>query len=52
MPRNRCPPGQNLPPVRYDAVPQAAFTDPEVGAVGLTETDARAAGLDVAVAVR
>jgi pyruvate/2-oxoglutarate dehydrogenase complex dihydrolipoamide dehydrogenase (E3) component len=38
--------------VRYDAVPQATFTDPEVGSVGLTEAGARAAGLDVVVAVR
>jgi pyruvate/2-oxoglutarate dehydrogenase complex dihydrolipoamide dehydrogenase (E3) component len=38
--------------VRYDAVPQATFTDPEVGAVGMTESDALAAGLDVVVAVK
>ena len=34
----------------YRAVPRVIFTDPEVAAVGLTETQARAAGLDVAVA--
>jgi len=31
----------------HAAVPQAVFTDPEVGAVGRTEADARAAGLRV-----
>jgi pyruvate/2-oxoglutarate dehydrogenase complex dihydrolipoamide dehydrogenase (E3) component len=30
-------------------VPQVVFTDPEVGAVGLTEADARGRGLDVEV---
>ncbi|GAA3395854.1 dihydrolipoyl dehydrogenase family protein [Cryptosporangium minutisporangium] len=31
----------------HAAVPQAVFTDPEVGAVGRTEAEARAAGLSV-----
>jgi pyruvate/2-oxoglutarate dehydrogenase complex dihydrolipoamide dehydrogenase (E3) component len=35
----------------YVAVPRVTFTDPEVGAVGLTEEQARAAGVDVAVGV-
>ncbi len=39
-------------PARYDALPRAAFTDPEVGAVGMTEADAREAGLEVVVAVK
>jgi len=44
--------GTAHPPARYSAVPRATFTDPEVGSVGLTEADARASGLDVAVAVK
>ncbi|HZE41900.1 MAG TPA: NAD(P)/FAD-dependent oxidoreductase [Stackebrandtia sp.] len=32
----------------YRAVPRVTFTDPEVGAVGLTESQARAEGLSVA----
>jgi pyruvate/2-oxoglutarate dehydrogenase complex dihydrolipoamide dehydrogenase (E3) component len=39
-------------PARYDAVPRAVFTDPEVGAVGITEAGAREAGLDVEIAVK
>ena len=34
----------------YSILPTAIFTDPELGAVGLTESDARAQGHDVAVA--
>ncbi|HET7822501.1 MAG TPA: NAD(P)/FAD-dependent oxidoreductase [Ornithinibacter sp.] len=37
------------PEAEYHAVPRVTFTDPEVGAVGLTEQQARDAGLDVAV---
>jgi len=44
--------GEEHPPARYDAVPRAIFTDPEVGAVGMTESQARDAGLDVVVAVK
>jgi len=33
----------------YHAVPRVTFTDPEVGSVGMTEQQARDAGLDVAV---
>jgi pyruvate/2-oxoglutarate dehydrogenase complex dihydrolipoamide dehydrogenase (E3) component len=38
---------QGGPPARYHAVPRVTFTDPEVGAVGLTERQAREAGLAV-----
>jgi pyruvate/2-oxoglutarate dehydrogenase complex dihydrolipoamide dehydrogenase (E3) component len=35
------------PPADYAAVPRVTFTDPEVGSVGLTETQARDLGLRV-----
>ena len=35
------------PPAEYDAVPRVTFTDPEVGAVGLTEAQARERGIRV-----
>jgi pyruvate/2-oxoglutarate dehydrogenase complex dihydrolipoamide dehydrogenase (E3) component len=44
--------GEDTHPARYDAVPRVTFTDPEVGAVGITEAEARAAGIDVIVAVK
>jgi pyruvate/2-oxoglutarate dehydrogenase complex dihydrolipoamide dehydrogenase (E3) component len=44
--------GEERPPARYDAVPRVTFTDPEIGAVGLTEAEARAAGYDIIVAVK
>jgi len=44
--------GEEHPPARYDAVPRVTFTDPEVGAVGMMEADAMAAGLDVIVVVK
>lgn len=39
--------GQGGAPARYHAVPHATFTDPEVGGVGLSEQQARDAGLRV-----
>jgi pyruvate/2-oxoglutarate dehydrogenase complex dihydrolipoamide dehydrogenase (E3) component len=42
--------GQDGPEASYDAVPHVTFTDPEVGSVGMTERQARAAGLRVRVA--
>ncbi|NYD58823.1 pyruvate/2-oxoglutarate dehydrogenase complex dihydrolipoamide dehydrogenase (E3) component [Nocardioides marinisabuli] len=41
--------GQDGPPAQYHAVPHTTFTDPEVGGVGLTEEQAREAGLRVRV---
>lgn len=41
--------GQDGPEAAYHAVPRVTFTDPEVGSVGLTEKQARDAGLDVQV---
>lgn len=41
--------GQDGPSASYHAVPRVTFTDPEIGAVGLTEAQARDAGLNVAV---
>jgi pyruvate/2-oxoglutarate dehydrogenase complex dihydrolipoamide dehydrogenase (E3) component len=35
----------------YHAVPRVTFTDPEIGSVGMTEAQARKAGLDVRVAL-
>jgi pyruvate/2-oxoglutarate dehydrogenase complex dihydrolipoamide dehydrogenase (E3) component len=44
--------GEEHPPARYHAVPRATFTDPEVGAVGMTEAEAIEAGLDVVAVVK
>ena len=43
--------GQDPPPAA-DLIPRVTFTDPEVGAAGLTEEVARAAGLDIVVSVK
>ncbi|MBE1874614.1 dihydrolipoyl dehydrogenase family protein [Myceligenerans pegani] len=39
--------GQDGPPADHHALPRVTFTDPEVGAVGLTESAAREEGLTV-----
>ncbi|MGH2684304.1 MAG: NAD(P)/FAD-dependent oxidoreductase, partial [Actinomycetota bacterium] len=41
--------GKPTHPADYRALPRATFTDPEIGSVGLTEAQAREAGLDVRV---
>jgi pyruvate/2-oxoglutarate dehydrogenase complex dihydrolipoamide dehydrogenase (E3) component len=41
--------GQAGPPADYRARPRVTFTDPEIGAVGLTEQQAREAGIEVKV---
>ncbi|MEX2658924.1 MAG: hypothetical protein WD232_04450, partial [Acidimicrobiales bacterium] len=41
--------GEDPEPFDEHAIPRVTFTDPEVGAVGLTEQAARAAGNDVVV---
>jgi pyruvate/2-oxoglutarate dehydrogenase complex dihydrolipoamide dehydrogenase (E3) component len=41
--------GQDGPEAAYHAVPHVTFTDPEVGSVGMTEKQARDAGLSVRV---
>jgi pyruvate/2-oxoglutarate dehydrogenase complex dihydrolipoamide dehydrogenase (E3) component len=43
--------GQGGAPADYRAVPRVTFTDPEIGGVGLTEEQARAAGLRVRTGV-
>ena len=42
--------GEPHAPARYHALPRVTFTDPEVGAVGLTEAQAREQGLTVRTA--
>ena len=41
--------GQPGPAADYRALPHVTFTDPEVGAVGMTEAQARAAGRSIRV---
>jgi pyruvate/2-oxoglutarate dehydrogenase complex dihydrolipoamide dehydrogenase (E3) component len=41
--------GEDGPEASYHAVPRVTFTDPEVGSVGMTEKQARDAGLSVRV---
>jgi len=44
--------GKPTQPLNLDALSAVTFTDPEIGAVGLTEAEAREQGLDVAVAFK
>ena len=39
--------GEDGPPAAYHALPHVTFTDPEVAGVGMTEAQARTAGLTV-----
>ncbi|WP_377270882.1 dihydrolipoyl dehydrogenase family protein [Peterkaempfera sp. SMS 1(5)a] len=41
--------GEGGPQAEYHAVPRVTFTDPEIGAVGLTEAQARQRGLQVRI---
>jgi pyruvate/2-oxoglutarate dehydrogenase complex dihydrolipoamide dehydrogenase (E3) component len=41
--------GNPSPAASYHALPRVAFTDPEIGAVGLTEKQAREAGFNVKI---
>lgn len=41
--------GEDGPPADYRALPRVTFTDPEIGATGLTEAQARERGIDVRV---
>jgi pyruvate/2-oxoglutarate dehydrogenase complex dihydrolipoamide dehydrogenase (E3) component len=41
--------GRDGPPADYRALPRVTFTDPEIAAVGMTEAQAREAGLTVRV---
>lgn len=43
--------GNDNPGAEYHAVPRVTFTDPEVGAVGLTEQQAKDQGIQVATSV-
>jgi dihydrolipoamide dehydrogenase len=39
--------GQEFRPINYDHVPASTYCDPEIGSVGLTETEAKERGYDV-----
>jgi dihydrolipoamide dehydrogenase len=41
--------GHPVTPINYDHVPRCTYTEPEIGSVGLTEAQAKAAGHDVRV---
>src|SRR5262249_47308307 len=44
--------GRNGRRAEYHAVPRVTFTDPEIGAVGLTEREARGPGLSACTSVK
>jgi dihydrolipoamide dehydrogenase len=41
--------GQEVRPLNYDHVPSCTYCDPEIGSVGLTETEAKKRGYDTRV---
>src|SRR5205823_9503261 len=41
--------GQEARPLNYDHVPACTYCDPEIGSVGLTESEARERGYDVKI---
>lgn len=41
--------GHEVAPINYDHVPRCTYTEPEIGSVGLTEAQAKAAGHDVRI---
>ncbi|MBL8138681.1 MAG: dihydrolipoyl dehydrogenase [Acidobacteria bacterium] len=41
--------GHTVAPINYDHVPRCTYTEPEIGSVGLTEAQAKAAGHDVRI---
>jgi len=41
--------GHDVKPINYDHVPRCTYTEPEIGSVGLSEAQAKAAGYDVRV---
>lgn len=41
--------GHEVTPINYNHVPRCTYTEPEIGSVGLTEAQAKAAGHDVRV---
>ena len=43
--------GQHVTPINYDHVPRCTYCDPEIGSVGLTESQAKAKGYDVRTGV-
>jgi len=44
--------GDDPPAADYRSLPRVTFTDPEVGSVGMSEADARAAGVHVVTAIK
>jgi dihydrolipoamide dehydrogenase len=41
--------GEEVQPINYDHVPRCTYCDPEIGSVGLTESQAKAQGHDVKI---